>query len=247
MLINDSIAAFDTLVQAIQLPVHPGMEGILRTPNAGNEPWVFITLTLLFVLLAFAFLRSEGVVWENLKAFFSVKKKLEHFTPRTGEPKTYIYLIRVFSISVLALMAYQILHLGINPFNLLSYLYIIAFFIAYFTIKHIVFRIIGNTFFGLKEALSFTRLYFSLVHIYAISVFPLLILYVYQPAEYQIYLLIISAAILLFLYILLIIKIFQVFYIKGLALFYIFLYLCTLEILPVLALFRIIERFIIFV
>ena len=69
--------------------------------------------------------------------------------------------------------------------------------------------------------------------------FPILILYTYQPENWQYPLEMATLILIGIFYIVLIIKLFQIFFHKSIVSFYLMLYLCTLEILPLIILFQV--------
>ena len=129
----------------------------------------------------------------------------------------------VVSSYVLVVMTDTILY----PF----YFIVIA---SYFGLKWLFFRFVGYVF-GLKEVVhAFSTDYFVIVAIFGLLLLPISYCRVYMPdvPNFIWYTLFVILVILLF--IILFIKLLQIFYSGVSSLFYIFLYLCTSEILPLL-------------
>ena len=113
-------------------------------------------------------------------------------------------------------------------------LYPILFVIlaAYFGLKWVLIRFVGYVF-GLKEvARAFSTDYFVIVALFGLLLFPICCCRVYMPeiSNFVWYILLSIVGVLMF--ITLFVKLLQIFYTRISSLFYIFLYLCTSEILP---------------
>lgn len=251
----DSLSALDSLNNAITLPLQDstttpavqvinGMEGLIPLSNPGNESWVFILIVALFVFLTSGLALSAGTFSANFKSFFSRKENSNLFVYPTANIFQFHVLIAVFTIAVFALFGYQLAFNMPAKFSFQTYLQFCAAVAGFFLLKNILFDIVGNTFFGQKITRGYKVLYFNLVNALAILIFPITILYSYQPASWQIPLIYTAFSLFVIFHILLIIKLFQNFFTKFIALFYIFLYLCTLEILPILLLVRVSQKFI---
>lgn len=239
---SDSLAVADSLKMA--LPVPPsGMEGILHPSSPSYESWVFVVLGVLTFFLVTGIIQSAGMLVQNFKSFFSRKDLVNLIVNPTANIAQFQLFITIFTLCVFALLAYEIAYQFPEKFKLATFGIFSLIFLGYYILKHILFEMVGNTFFDRKTTKSYKNMYFGMLNVLAIFLFPVLIFYTYQPESwYQP--LIISAIVLVgIFYIILIIKLFQIFYIKLLAFFYIFLYLCTLEILPILILIRACEEF----
>lgn len=238
----DSLKLADTL-KTIVPPAPTGMQGIIAPSFPANENWVFVVLVVIFGFLAIGMVQSEGTFFQNFKSYFSKKETVDLLVKPTANIYQFQFLITLFTIAVFALMTYELRYQKSEGFNYIHIGRYIAIFSAYYLAKHLLFEIIGNTFFGIKLTRNYKNLYFSLMNVLALLIFPLLVLYTYQSTEWKEPIAVLSLIIVVLFYIVLIIKIFQIFYSKPLALFYIFLYLCTLEIIPVFALLQAIEDF----
>jgi hypothetical protein len=117
-----------------------------------------------------------------------------------------------------------------------TFLYPILFVVvaSYFGLKWVFFRFVGYVF-GLKDvARSFSTDYFVIVAIFGLLLFPICCCRVYMLDVPNLVWYILLSIMGLLVLITLFIKLLQIFYTGISSLFYIFLYLCTLEILPLL-------------
>ena len=117
-----------------------------------------------------------------------------------------------------------------------TFLYPILFVVvaSYFGLKWVFFRFVGYVF-GLKDvARSFSTDYFVIVAIFGLLLFPICCCRVYMLDVPNLVWYILLSIMGLLVLITLFIKLLQIFYTGISSLFYIFLYLCTSEILPLL-------------
>ena len=245
----DSVLSMDSLNQAADSLLHvdstrvaatlpSGFEGILHPSAPSTESWVFIAIILLFLLLVSGIVRSAGEFFQNIKAFFSKKESVSLLLTPTVNIAQFHIFITLFSISVIALFVYELFFSEVVRFEIKTFVLLFGITAGYYILKHILFDIAGYTFFNRKITKTYKKMYFSLINVLTVALFPVLILYTYQPLSWQESLEIITACLAAIFYMFLIMKLFQIFYSKPLDLFYIILYLCTLEIIPILVLFR---------
>ena len=129
----------------------------------------------------------------------------------------------IVSSYVLLLMA------NIPQFNF-SLLFVIV--VAYLGLKWVLIRFIGYVF-GLKEVVrAFLTDYFVIVALLGLLLLPLVFAMIYMPAVSDFVWYGVLSILGLLVLIILFIKLLQIFYTGISSLFYIFLYLCTSEILP---------------
>lgn len=250
---TDSVALLDSLAKAdsiaktdsnriIAAVKHTsGMEGTAFHSFPSNEPWVFVVLIVLFLLFTVGILKSGS---EKLRSLQSGFKHNDLWGTSNVSTVNYIQsqiLLITFSIGVFSLFVYELFYRSPGLFDLKTYLLLTGATTGFYLIKYISFQLIGTVFFDSKTVIKFQKIYFNILSLLAIVLFPVLFLYTYQPQSWRYSLEIIATLFLVSYYILLVIKVFQIFYTKVLAVFYIFLYLCTLEIIPLVALFRVYE------
>lgn len=233
----DSLARLDSIKIAANIP--SGFEGIQHPSIPATESWVFIILTALFLLLVFGIVRSAGEFIQSFKTFFSKREPVNFLPSPTVNIVQFQISITVFTISILALTIDEMYFDLSGQFNFWIFALLFGVTAAFYILKHMLFNIVGYTFFNGKITREYKSTYFSLLNGFTVLIFPILVLYTFQSVNWHQTLAIITVCMIVIFYILLIIKIFHIFYSKPLDLFYIFLYLCTLEIIPVLVLFRV--------
>ena len=232
----DSIVKADSIQSLAQLP--SGMAGITHPSSPATEIWTFAVLILLFLFFILAIRNSEGEFTQNIKNFFRKKEAVNLIqTPNVNIFQFQIF-ITLFSIGTFSLFIDEWISDTASVFSFKPYLYFLLATAAYYLVKHLLFEILGNTFFDKTITKSYKNMYFSLLSVFAVVIYLVTILFTYGPNSWKNTLVIFSICIAAIMIILLIIKIFQIFYTKFIGLLYIFLYLCTLEIIPLVLLFR---------
>jgi len=234
----DSLKAIaDSLKAIVHLPT--GHLGIPLPSFPQTESWVFIILLLLFFLLIYTVYNSAGMIGETLKTFFQVKERSSIFSKATVNNIRIRLLLILFSIGVLSLYVYLIIFKSANPFSIRVYCYFFVLTGLFFGIKSLLFDLIGYVFLTPLTIKMAKDSYFNILSILGTALFPLLIFLIYIPYNFYRITELISLFICFAACILVIIKLFQIFFHKIVASFYILLYLCTLEILPLIILYRV--------
>ena len=234
----DSIRAVADSIKAIaQIP--KGFPGIPHPSLPHTESWVFILLSVLFFLLIYSISGSTSIIGETVKTFFQVKERSSIFSKATvNDFRLRMYLI-IFSIGVLSLYMYLIIFTPDNSFSMKEFGYFLIVTALFFGIKSLLIDLMGFVFLPHTTLKIAKDSYYNIVSILGIILFPLLILQIYIPNNLYRIPEISSLIIGIGACIAVIIKLFQIFFHKTVASFYILLYLCTLEILPLFFLYRV--------
>jgi Domain of unknown function (DUF4271) len=245
---NETLAKIDTakslhpqlIADTLKTIIPPrGFKGIPRPSLPYTENWVFITLLSVFIVLVIS--RSVNVVYEAAKTFFQVKERISIFNKTTISDMRTKLLMVVYPILVFSLYAYFIFHKQDTEFELLQFGVFTIAFSVFFFLKYVLMKMVGFVFVEGKTLKMFMDNYFNVVVFTTIVLFPFLVVRIYAPSYLIPATEMISILICIFSSLLIIIKLFQIFSQKTVVTFYILLYLCTLEILPLLGLIKLIE------
>ena len=236
--LNDSSKTLpDSLKAIVQIP--RGFVGILRPSLPQTESWVFIILVLLFFLFVYSISQSVGLISDTIKNFFQVKDRSSIFSKATVNNTRFRFFLITFAIGSISFYAYLLLHNPALPFSIKEFILFLLTTSLFFVIKSLLFDLIGYVFLNTTNLKMAKEAYFNVVSYWGVCLFPILILQIYIPNNFlgitQILSLIVSVSAGL----LIIIKLFQIFFQKIVASFYILLYLCTLEILPLFVLYQV--------
>jgi len=235
---TDSIVGIDSVKLAASSQPS-GLEGVTLPSLPMNEPWVFIILLILFLLLAGSIVKSGGELFQNIRSTFKHNYSWGTSSVSTLNNLQSQILIIACSRGVFSLFVFEVFFSLPGFFDIKTYGIVVGVTFGFYLFKYLVLQAVGRVFIDKKAVLNYLNLYFNYLSLFAVILFPVLFLYTYQPQSWKLPLEIVATVLLGCFYILLIIALFQNFYTKRLALFYFFLYLCTLEIIPLLVLFRV--------
>ena len=237
--VSDSLRAVDSLKTIIKLP--QGFVGIPHPSLPQTENWVFAILLVLFFLLVYSVRQSIGLISDNIKTFFQVKIRSSIFSKATVNDTSFRFFLVIFSIGVLSFYACLLNHNSSKSLSIKEYGLFLFATSLFFGIKHLIFDLIGYIFLNQVSLKMAKEAYFNVISFLGVVLFPMLFLHIYAPHQISGVSDIISFIICILSIILIIIKLFQIFFQKILASFYILLYLCTLEFLPLIILFKVYE------
>jgi len=214
-----------------------GFEGILHPSSPQTENWVIVLLIVLLSILLVFLSHYPSFTTENIQNFFKIK--IDRYRTNIEIRYSFVYsFIFLFSIGVFSLYSYILLYNPSEGFLFSRYFYFCGITFAFFILKYIFIQLIGFVFF---ESNIFTVLkanYFNTFYFFNIILFFLVILQIYFPVydiKWTLYFALILGILALTS---IVIKLLKIFSHKKFVYFYILLYLCTLEILPLIALFR---------
>lgn len=237
----DSLALVDSLriVDSIKsiIPIPTGFIGIPHPSLPQTEGWVFGVLLIFFLLMTYSISHSAGLLTDSLKTFFQVKLRSSIFSRATINDLRFRFFIIAFSIGVACFYLYLALNHNYTEFSFLKYGSIYLVTALFFLLKSFSFDLIGYVFLDSANLKMAKESYFNILSYAGIVLFPLLILRIYILSELIPIVDTISLIVSIIAFILVLIKLFQIFLHKIVASFYIMLYLCTLEFLPLVALY----------
>lgn len=240
----DSIATVDSVALADSLKLHAfkGYDGIPIVSTPGNEGWVFLLLMFCFGLVVLAFVRSISPPWYNIVTYFSSKERTSIFTKTSidsFEQKLYFF---IFTVLIIALMGYFINYNINNSFGFLGYFKFCIVTLAFFAFKYVFFKIIEYVFFDKGTMKLLVDSYLNMLVIMSVGFFVLLSVSLYSRYYSLFSVANVALVIVVLCYVLFALRLIQIFLHKFADSLYIMLYLCTLEILPVIILFQVFQR-----
>ena len=235
--IADSIHLADS-IRAIALIPH-GFVGVKHPSLPQTESWVFIILVLLFFLFVYSISQSIGLISDTFKTFFHVKERSSIFSKATVNDTRFRFFLIIFAIGSASFYVYLLLHNPELPFSIKQFSLFLLTTSLFFIIKSLLFDLIGYVFLNTSNLKMAKEAYFNVVSFWGVCLFPILILQIYIPDNFIGITQFLSLIVSISAGLLIIIKLFQIFFQKILASFYILLYLCTLEILPLIILFKV--------
>ncbi len=210
------------------------MENIARISSSISEPWVAWTMVVLLVLIILAESLQRGIIINSFRGLRTAKERNNLFDITIPNPIGQIclegYKIGIFALTLYALLAPS------SPFPIQPFLLLILCVLVFFAFKYLVARLLAYVFFSSNIFRIVLRNYTGITTCCAVLLYPILLFILFLSQIGSITTYILCSSILLFYSILLLIKIFQFFFSQTLASVYIFLYLCTLEAIPLIGL-----------
>jgi hypothetical protein len=224
----------------------------------GDYLVIFIVFAACFLLLGFYLVRTRKTFFSSLQVFTFSGKTRQKFE-KLSEEDPFLEMI-VWIVATIGLLLFIILScsyflpdsiLNIKNYDNFSYSLLIlsvtiacvlAAFILY---NYFLFFVVNNLFDVEKGKItSFRKAFFTLLRILGICCFIVSFLIVYTPNEWVNSLIIIGLLLCLIALSTTLFFYFKLFFTGTASLCYFFLYLCTLEILPILVLRKLISAFI---
>jgi hypothetical protein len=233
----DSLHLADSLTAIIQIP--QGFIGIPHPSIPQTENWVFVFLMLLFFLLIYSVSQSSGYISDTIKTFFQIKERSSIFSKATVNDSRFRFLLILFSIFVLSLYVYFFFRKTEKAFTIHEFLLILLATGLFLTLKFFIFNIIGYVFLNRNNLKVAIDSYFNTFSFLGLTLYPLLFLQIYLNDGLASIVNVVNLIVIIIASILVIFKLFQIFFQKILDFFYILLYLCTLEILPLIILIKV--------
>ncbi len=211
------------------------MQSIARISSSVSEPWVAWTMVVLLVLLVLADSLQRGVIINSFRGLRTAKERDNLFNITTSNPIGHLFLecykVGIFALTLYTLLAPQ------GAFCYIHFWLIAACVVGVLMAKYLIAILLSYVFFSNKVFQIAVRHYVGITTCCAIALYPLLLFMLFVPQMGTIAMYILGGTVGIFYIIVLLMKIFQFFFTQPLASVHIFLYLCTLEALPLVGLF----------
>lgn len=234
----DSIHVADSIQALLPDTIISGFLGIQHPSLPISENWVFVILVALFSILVLSIILSPSWLSSSIKVFFHSSDRRTYLEDKASSSLISRLLLLLLSSGVFSLYIYTV-NLNLYPsFKIYEFLNYLGLTLSFLILKFLIFRFLGFVFLQKSTLTNALNSYFNIIIYLGILIFPLLILKIYTNLNLVIYIDTISMIIAIAASIIMIIKLIQIFFHKSIASFYILLYLCTLEILPLILLFQ---------
>ena len=224
-----------------------GFEGVLRPYQLWRDDWVTLFVVICFVFLAMMQKRIKSYVVSQAKQFFFPSKNITRKEKPNNNSEKLIPLVMIFMLSVmggLGLYMYtqrqQHLFLGqMSPYQLMA-LYT-GIWMVYFVTKKILSGFVNWIFFDKKKREVWKESIFFLFSVESLLVFPVIIITIYLnlPPYIPLWIIVIIGILIKILHLY---KTFLIFFPKIYGTLHLIVYFCTLEIMPLLAVFIALNR-----
>ncbi len=217
----------------------PGKQGAPLHHTVQQQVWFMPIMLVMFALYGWIYKNFSKLMVQDFKEFFypNGRENVPSYSVgETSRMKVLLHIISVFSVSIFAyFVLVDFFHYTPRPFGI-SFLGVLLVFVIYVIFKMLTMRLLCYVFFN-RDVLSSVRSYFSTITstlamvLFVVSIFAAYAPNVIASTSLYVGLIFCAIAVLLYLY-----KILSIFFTGMSSLFYLILYLCTLEILPAIVL-----------
>ncbi len=226
--------------EAIQ---HKGIDLPIREINRGSMDW--LTLTLLVSLVIFASVRIgyAKYIGSLFQSVINYSTSFRMFGEKNNSILHGASRLEILYYLVFSLFLFQVLVLfSVKNGNtgLVLYAKTLGFVILYFVLKKSIYKFLGTIFNGVQETSEFIFNIDNFNRVAGIVLLPIVALMAYYPYEHLVFIVILGILTLVGLYIFLLQRGASILLKKQFSIFYLFLYLCTLEFLPLLLIYKIV-------
>jgi len=226
---------------------HNEIRFVGRANNNTSKDWLIGIVLFVLIIITWVRVVFKKVVLQMIKSTYNTTLLPKLFRERNSLYFKVSAILNITYVIILSLFIYEILEIyEISPFNYnnlsLFLLISVSILVVYLT-KFIVYKILGQLFQRQKLSSELLHCHFLFHKTIGLLLFPLVASIPFIPQF--IGLLFIKISIIIFI----LASIYRVFRIiiitiqSKLSIFYLILYLCTLEIIPILAIYKIFELF----
>jgi hypothetical protein len=208
--------------------------------NLSSDPVVTSVMLVLFLFFCYTVTRGWRIISEMVKDFFYLKERSSIFVEPTTN-RSYLniafLLVLVGSMSLFLYASYDNFfgYIRALPLSHTSYIALISVAILLvLSVKVLIIKLLGYVFFNKNITSLFIKSYLSILFGYGLCLFPIVLCLIYAPLNFHTALVIAGGMLYLAAFFLIFYKIKQIFLTGVRSFLYILLYLCALEIFPVL-------------
>lgn len=216
-------------------------EGLPLPSSLQSESWFFAMLLALFALMVLAVRVYPSFVTEGFRTMLRAVNPSVLFGNPEGRGSRFRFLYVVFAFCTIGLYAYVAISRPEEGegFPFAKYPLFLSATVVFFLLKDLFIRLLCFTFFDERVRRLSSVSYYNAVAFCGLALFPLLFLRVYIPLPAVDFIRIVCMVVIVLIYILFVLRLFRIFYSKLSDVFYLLLYLCTLEIIPLAVLFEV--------
>lgn len=234
--VADTTLVFDSQKNVSLKEVYRGYSGRQKPETLQGQAWFIPLLFAVFFGYGLAFaLRSKSIT-RDVKEFFST----HHSTDQPSDQKTqYRFALTLLALVSLSMFVVSAIHFAKPGSGPSSYLAAVAGCTAvsfgYYLFKRLTSAYLSYVFFGRNALTDWVHAFNFLLGGMGILLFPIFLCFIFAPLEFQRLFFHLGVGVAIVAEILLIVFDIRRFFKYKFSILYLFLYLCTLEILPLAA------------
>ena len=246
-IIRDSLARIDSIhradsiayVDSVYRHDMSGFQGTISQQVPASQWWVFVLMLLLFGLLVFSVIRTMVSPADVLKGLFDSKKRAVSFNKNSidsFEQKVYFF---IFSSVTVSLTAYVLNYNVTNEFGFREFFFYFMVFNIFAVIKYFISKVLEYVFFGKAVLKKIWEDYLNIFTLLSFLLYLYILLLLFSPFSFDGISTYVVSALVVLAELVFVVVLIRNFLHKIVVSLYLMLYLCTLEILPVLLLIQV--------
>ena len=246
-IIRDSLARIDSIhradsiayVDSVYRHAMSGFQGTISQQVPASQWWVFVLMLLLFGLLVFSVVRTMVSPADVIKGLFDSKKRSVSFNKNSidsFEQKVYFF---IFSSVTVSLTAYVLNYNVTNEFGFREFFFYFMVFNIFAVIKYFISKVLEYVFFGKAVLKKIWEDYLNIFTLLSFLLYLYILLLLFSPFSFDGISIYVVSALVVLAELVFVVVLIRNFLHKIVVSLYLMLYLCTLEILPVLLLIQV--------
>lgn len=246
-IIRDSLARIDSIhradsiayVDSVYRHAMSGFQGSISQQVPASQWWVFVLMLLLFGLLVFSVVRTMVSPADVIKGLFDSKKRSVSFNKNSidsFEQKVYFF---IFSSVTVSLTAYVLNYNVTNEFGFREFFFYFMVFNIFAVIKYFISKVLEYVFFGKAVLKKIWEDYLNIFTLLSFLLYLYILLLLFSPFSFDGISTYVVSALVVLAELVFVVVLIRNFLHKIVVSLYLMLYLCTLEILPVLLLIQV--------
>lgn len=230
--------------------LNPAKYERLKSINKLNSigKWSIGILTFGFIIFAWCKLLYNRYFNQILRAAFIYHNSYSLFRDNNIVLRRISFALNtLFAVNISLFLTHICIYYNFKPFELSYFIYFLFFLgilILYYFIHSLLILLTGLLFYSINKNKEYVYNNYLLNKNVGIYIFPIIAVLPYINDLFAPYLIVFGVIILIFFYLLRLFRGFQIILQKGISIFYLILYLCTLEFLPMVWMYRFIISFI---
>jgi len=213
--------------------------------NSFNTDWLTILMFVALALLAsvrFTFANYISSLFQSVVNYSTSSRMFRerNYSILSGAFRLDVLYYIIFSVFILQILDF--FSVGPQRPGILQYGKIIGLVILYFILKKFIYKLLGIIFKGIPETSEFIFNIDNFNRVTGIILIPIVALLAFYPYEYMFVIVIAGITAVFGLYLFLLGRGVSILLRKQFSILYLFLYLCTLEFLPLLLIFKVVAE-----
>ena len=210
-----------------------------------NDNTILVLYVLSLLMGAYTLMRDGGSILERIKFMLYYSGQSTPYNTRAGISKTGSFTLYTNTILYSTIITFVYMQKTLSNEergNLIMFAAIVLLYIIFLAIKFIVYETINRTLFSAKQAHEWSLSYFFTIKTASILLMPLVSALILLPTLSDTFVRIYLAIVGIMFFIVLSLRCFNIIFSKTFYFLDIFLYLCAIELLPLIPLWQVMQR-----